>query len=153
MENRFAKEWLAKWDKPNFFADPQREGLEEMHQYIQEELRGETVTIEVEFDPIALAEFEKYLASFGWTVEEAANLYLMWCAFAPEKFRDWHIKTNKELIDLAVALYEQKVYSLGHCAAVAGLDKESFIKLLGERQISIYSFVDQEEFKDELKNG
>lgn len=42
---------------------------------------------------------------------------------------------------------------MGFCAAIAGLDKETFIKTLGERKITIFSFDDEEEFKEELKNS
>lgn len=153
MDKSSAIEWLDKWKEPIFFRDPQVDGLEDIHGFIQEELRGETVTIEIEFDPVQMEKFEKYLSTFGWNFEEAANLYMMWQAFCPDRYKEWYIDTNKERIHGAIALYQQGNQLLGFCAAIAGLDKETFIKVLGKHHISIYAYGNEEEFMDELKNS
>lgn len=54
---------------------------------------------------------------------------------------------------LAVDLYEDKKVSLGYCASVAEMTKEDFIKYLGKRDISIFSFDNREEFLEELANA
>ena len=153
MDRTAATKLLEQWEQPNFFHNPQVDGLDDIHRFIQEELRGETVTIEIEFDPVQLAAFEKYLATFDWTFEEAANLYLMWLAFCPDRYKEWYINSSQERINDAIDLYQRGNKSLGFCAAIDGLDKETFIKPLGERKITIYSFDDEEEFKEELKNS
>ena len=153
MDKSAATKWLEQWKQPIFFHNPPADGLEDIHSFIQEELRGETVTIEIEIDPAQMAAFEKYLATLDWTFEEAANLYLMWLAFCPVRFKEWYISSNQERINDAIALYQRGNKSLGFCAAIAGMDKETFIKTLGERKISIYCFDNEEEFKEEVKNS
>ena len=54
---------------------------------------------------------------------------------------------------VALCYYVQKDVSLGYCAQIAGMDKESFIKYLGEQGISIFHFDDEEEFLEEMRNA
>ena len=54
---------------------------------------------------------------------------------------------------LAVDLYKNKKVSLGYCASVADMTKEEFIKYLGDKGISIFSFESEEEFLEELRNA
>lgn len=54
---------------------------------------------------------------------------------------------------LAVDLYTNKKVSLGYCANVAEMTKEEFIKYLGKKDISIFSFDSKEEFLEELANA
>ena len=60
------------------------------------------------------------------------------------------------MCDIAFSIlcyYVQKDVSLGYCAQIAGMDKESFIKYLGEQGISIFHFDDEEEFLEEMRNA
>ena len=59
------------------------------------------------------------------------------------------------LVRKAVALYyySKNGVSLGYCAQIAGMDKESFIRFLGENGISVFHFDDKEEFLEELNNA
>ena len=54
---------------------------------------------------------------------------------------------------LAVDLYKNKKVSLGYCANVAGMTKEEFVQYLGMNGISIFSFVSEDEFLEELANA
>ncbi len=53
----------------------------------------------------------------------------------------------------AVDLYKKKQMSLGDCAALAEMSKEEFIHFLAEFKVSIFSFDDDEDFENELKNA
>ena len=53
----------------------------------------------------------------------------------------------------AVDLYKKKQVSLGYCAALAEMSKEEFIHFLAEFKVSIFSFDDDENFENELKNA
>ena len=53
----------------------------------------------------------------------------------------------------ALGLYKIGGVSLGHCCQVAGMQKEDFIRFLGENEVSIFSFDDEEEFARELANA
>lgn len=54
---------------------------------------------------------------------------------------------------VAVTYYVKSGVSLGYCAQIAGMDKESFIRYLGENNISIFNFDDESEFIEELNNA
>ena len=54
---------------------------------------------------------------------------------------------------LAMDLYKNKKVSLGHCASVAEMTKEEFVQYLGKNGVSIFSFVSDNEFLEELKNA
>lgn len=54
---------------------------------------------------------------------------------------------------VALYYYEKNGVSLGYCAQIAGMDKEAFVKYLGENGISIFRFDDRKEFLEELNNA
>ncbi len=54
---------------------------------------------------------------------------------------------------IAVEYYRTKHISLGYCAEIAGMDKESFIKYLGSCGVSIFSFDGKDEFQEEMNNA
>ena len=43
--------------------------------------------------------------------------------------------------------------SLGYAAQIADMDKESFIRFLGENGVSIFRFDNEKEFMEELANA
>ena len=53
----------------------------------------------------------------------------------------------------AVDLYKKKQVSLGCCAALAEMSEEDFVYFLAEFEVSIFSFDDDEELENELKNA
>lgn len=54
---------------------------------------------------------------------------------------------------LALDLYKNKKISLGYCASVAEMTEEDFVQYLGANGISIFSFVSENEFLEELANA
>lgn len=53
---------------------------------------------------------------------------------------------------IAKEFYLENGVSLGYCSEIAGISKEEFIKYLGQHNISIFRFDNQNEFLDELNN-
>lgn len=62
---------------------------------------------------------------------------------------------TSETIKKAIALlyYTKYGVSLGYCSLIAGMDKEDFIRFLGENKISIFQFDDEAEFIEEMNNA
>lgn len=54
---------------------------------------------------------------------------------------------------VALGYYRQSGVSIGYCAQIAGVTEEEFIKYLGEHQVSVFHFDDEEEFLEELNNA
>ena len=54
---------------------------------------------------------------------------------------------------VAVSYYQKSGVSVGYCAQIAGMNKEDFIKYLGENGISVFHFDDKAEFMEELDNA
>ena len=54
---------------------------------------------------------------------------------------------------VALCYYVQNGVSLGYCAQIADMSKESFVRYLGEHNISIFHYDDEEEFQEELNNA
>ena len=54
---------------------------------------------------------------------------------------------------LALDLYKNKRVSLGYCASVAEMTKEEFVQYLGKNGVSVFSFVSENEFLEELANA
>lgn len=54
---------------------------------------------------------------------------------------------------LALDLYKNKKVSLGYCASVAEMTKEEFVQYLGKNGVSVFSFVSENEFLEELANA
>jgi predicted HTH domain antitoxin len=53
----------------------------------------------------------------------------------------------------ALKLYTNKKLTIGQCAELAEMNEEEFIKYLGLNQISIFTFNDFEELKEDIKNA
>lgn len=54
---------------------------------------------------------------------------------------------------LALDLYKNKKVSLGYCASVTEMTKEEFVQYLGKNGVSVFSFVSENEFLEELANA
>ena len=54
---------------------------------------------------------------------------------------------------VALQYYVQNGVSLGYCSQIAGIDKEEFIRYLGQNGISIFHYDDNEEFLEEMRNA
>ncbi len=53
----------------------------------------------------------------------------------------------------ALSYYTRRGVSLGYAARIADMDKESFIKFLGENGVSIFRFDNEKEFLEEIANA
>ena len=53
----------------------------------------------------------------------------------------------------ALSYYTHRGVSLGYAAQIADMDKESFIRFLGENDVSIFHFDNEKEFLEELANA
>ncbi|MBR4183453.1 MAG: UPF0175 family protein [Lachnospiraceae bacterium] len=53
----------------------------------------------------------------------------------------------------ALSYYVHRGVSLGYAAQIADMDKESFIRFLGENGVSIFHFDNEKEFMEELANA
>ena len=54
---------------------------------------------------------------------------------------------------VALCYYVQNGVSLGYCAQIANMSKEAFIHYLGEHNVSIFNYDNEEEFTEELNNA
>ena len=54
---------------------------------------------------------------------------------------------------VALCYYVQNGVSLGYCAQIAGMSKDAFIRYLGEHNVSIFHYDDEEEFAEEISNA
>lgn len=66
--------------------------------------------------------------------------------------------TTKQVNDyarklIALDYYTRHQLSIGYCAQIAEISEEDFIKLLGQNNISIFQFDDENEFLEDLKNA
>ena len=53
----------------------------------------------------------------------------------------------------ALSYYTHRGVSLGYASQIADMDKEAFIRFLGENGVSIFRFDDESEFLEELANA
>ena len=53
----------------------------------------------------------------------------------------------------ALSYYTHRGVSLGYAAQIADMDKEAFIRFLGENGVSIFRFDNEKEFLEELANA
>lgn len=54
---------------------------------------------------------------------------------------------------VAIDFFKNHGVSVGHCAEIADMTEEDFIKLLGGRHISIFHFENENEFMEEMDNA
>ncbi|MBE5910154.1 UPF0175 family protein [Pseudobutyrivibrio sp.] len=54
---------------------------------------------------------------------------------------------------VALMMYKKNKVSIGYCAKIAEMNKEDFIKFLGDNGVSIFSFESEDEFLKEMNNA
>lgn len=54
---------------------------------------------------------------------------------------------------LALKYYQEQKLSLGHCAELAEMNKEDFIKYLSKYNITIFRFESEDELLEDIKNA
>ena len=83
---------LKAVDALSLFTQENRQACETVHKHVRQvvEQGAETMTIPVDAD--LLAQVEEVLKGYGWTVEESAVLFFMWCVACPERAKVWLAK-------------------------------------------------------------
>lgn len=54
---------------------------------------------------------------------------------------------------VALMMYKKNKVSIGYCAKIAEMNKEDFIKFLGDNGVSIFLFESEDEFLEEMNNA
>ena len=54
---------------------------------------------------------------------------------------------------VALMMYKKNKVSIGYCAKIAEMNKEDFIKFLGDNGVSIFTFESEDEFLEEMNNA
>ena len=80
---------LKAVDAPSLFAQENRESCEAVHKYIRQAVEQGTETMTIPVGADLLAKVEEVLKGYGWTVEESAVLFFMWCVVCPERAKAW----------------------------------------------------------------
>ena len=80
---------LTAVDAPSLFAQENRESCEAVHKYIRQAVEQGTETMTIPVGADLLAKVEEVLKGYGWTVEESAVLFFMWCVVCPERAKAW----------------------------------------------------------------
>lgn len=91
-------EYISSKEKPDFFRDPE-ETLLRIHSEIEKSILEATETITIELDMELAIRAEKFFGGFGWTLEEAAVLFLYWCISNPERTKQWANSSQSENTD------------------------------------------------------
>ena len=79
-------------DAPSVFAQENREACEAVHKHVRQVIEQGTETTTIPVDANLLAQVEEVLKGYGWTVEESAVLFFMWCVACPEQVKVWLAK-------------------------------------------------------------
>ena len=80
---------LKAVDAPSLFAQENREACETVHKHVRQVIEQGTETTTIPVDADLLAQVEEVLKEYGWTVEESAVLFFMWCVVCPERAKAW----------------------------------------------------------------
>ena len=80
---------LKAVDAPSLFAQENREACEAVHKHVRQVIEQGTETTTIPVDADLLAKVEEVLKGYGWTVEESAVLFFMWCVVCPERAKAW----------------------------------------------------------------
>ncbi len=82
--------YLNEMNDPADFLDwkltERMEIRKQVRRYI--ETAAETMIFEIDTETAVCA--EKLLQNYGWTLEEAVVLFLLWCVVCPEKMCAWY---------------------------------------------------------------
>ena len=80
---------LKAVDAPFLFTQENREACEAVHKPIRQAVEQGTETMTIPVGADLLAKVEEVLKGYGWTVEESAVLFFMWCVVCPERAKAW----------------------------------------------------------------
>jgi len=86
--------FLKTLPEPDFFIGKNRTAADDIHDLFRQYVEQGTASLEVNVDVDLMLKVEKVLRSYGWTVEEAMALFLMWCIVCPDRLSAWYDKTK-----------------------------------------------------------
>ena len=87
-------EFLKNRTEPDFFDADNRAACNEIQEQITQYVNEgtEVLTLSADAELIVLA--EAVLRKYGWTLEEATVLFLLWCIACPDEMEAWYAGTN-----------------------------------------------------------
>ena len=85
---------LKTLPEPDFSIGKNRTAADDIHDLLRQHVEQGTASLEVNVDVDLMLKVEKVLRSYGWTVEEAMVLFLMWCIVCPDRLSAWYDKTK-----------------------------------------------------------
>lgn len=87
---------LKDRNEPDFFVEGNRSAYDDIHAEISQYVKHGTDSITFSVDAELLLQAEAVLETYGWTVEEAIVLFLMWCVTNPERLPAWYEKSKED---------------------------------------------------------
>ena len=81
-------------ETPDFFTKANRPQCDAIHADVWQCVEEGTETVTFTVDAELHKKVEAVLKAYGWTVEEAVVLFLMWCAVRPDAFEAWVKETH-----------------------------------------------------------
>lgn len=82
-------QFLKNRNEPDFFDIENRAACNEIHDQITQYVNEGTEVFTFSIDTELLVQAEAVLKSYGWTLEEATVLFLMWCVSCPDEMEAW----------------------------------------------------------------
>lgn len=87
--NQTIRDYVATQKEPNFFSNNGDEELAIVHTEIQRGIETATDVMTFEIDLDVMLRAQAFLATIGWTLEEACILYLYWFIECPKEAIAW----------------------------------------------------------------
>ena len=87
--NQKIRDYVATQKEPNFFSNNGDEELAIVHTEIQRGIETATDVMTFEIDLDVMLRAQAFLATIGWTLEEACILYLYWFIECPNEAVAW----------------------------------------------------------------
>ena len=87
--NQKIRDYVATQKEPNFFSNNGDEELAIVHTEIQRGIDTATDVMSFEIDLDVMLRAQAFLATIGWTLEEACILYLYWFIECPKEAIAW----------------------------------------------------------------
>ena len=83
------RDYVATRTDPGFFSKPDDKELAFIHAEIQRGIETATDVMTFEIDLDVMLQAQAFLATIGWTLEEACILYLYWFIECPKEAIAW----------------------------------------------------------------
>ena len=90
------EQFLKNRNELGFFVSEDRAACAEIHESVRRYVENGTETIMLNVDTELLQQAETMLSAYGWTIEEAAVLFFMWCAACPKEMSAWWLRCREE---------------------------------------------------------